>query len=76
MSLEIHTEVKPDFADFIEQRDFSVCVVKSKTSRPSELAGFIEELETEDQVIVFRLLPREDATEVFEYLPLDERKIC
>ncbi len=74
MSLEFYTEDKPDFADFIERRDFLGLRRVVKNFTPVELAGFIEELETEDQVIVFRLLPREDATEVFEYLPLDEQE--
>jgi len=30
----------------------------------------------EDQVIVFRLLPRKDAAATFEYLTLEQRKRC
>lgn len=41
---------------------------------PPDLAEIIGALAIEDQVIVFRLLPRELEAEVFEYLPLNEQE--
>jgi magnesium transporter len=38
---------------------------------PTAVAAAIEALSDEDQVIAFRLLPRDVATDAFEYLPVD-----
>lgn len=41
---------------------------------PLEIAGLIEELPEEQDVVVFRLLPRELAADVFEYLGSDKQQ--
>ncbi|MDQ3586285.1 MAG: magnesium transporter, partial [Acidobacteriota bacterium] len=41
---------------------------------PTELAGLLEELAVEEQVIAFRILPRGVAADVFEYLPLEAQE--
>ena len=38
-----------------------------------DIAGLIEELEDNEDAVVFRLLPRDLATDVFEYLPHDKQ---
>lgn len=40
-----------------------------------DLAGVLTELGIDDQVIVFRILPRKDAAAVFEYLSLEQQEI-
>jgi magnesium transporter len=40
----------------------------------SDLAKLLTELPVDDQVLVFRILPRKDAAAVFEYLSLEEQE--
>jgi magnesium transporter len=40
----------------------------------SDLAGVLTELGVDDQVIAFRILPRKDASTVFEYLSLEQQE--
>ncbi|MEJ7713971.1 MAG: CBS domain-containing protein [Pyrinomonadaceae bacterium] len=63
--------MRPDLGELITQRDFFALRSTLREYPPVELAELIEELAVEEQVIVFRLLPRETAAEVFEYLPLE-----
>ena len=41
---------------------------------PPTAAGLIESLPVEQQVVAFRLLPRDLAADVFEYLPLEAQE--
>lgn len=38
-----------------------------------DIASFIEELDSEKTVVVFRMMPKELATEVFACLPVEKR---
>ena len=42
-----------------------------KNWSPPDIAGLIEALALDDQALVFRILPRRLAAEVFEYLPIE-----
>jgi hypothetical protein len=42
----------------------------------SEVATLLTSLGIEDQVVVFRILPRKDAAAVFEYLSLEQQEHC
>lgn len=70
----MNAKLQPDLERIIETRDFSALREKLDTWSPADLAGLLEGLGTEDQVIVFRILPRKIAATVFEYLnqPLQE----
>jgi magnesium transporter len=52
----------------IQARDFSMLRERLVSWSSADLASLLEGLGTEDQVIVFRILPRKIAATVFEYL--------
>ena len=63
-----------DLARVIEARDFPALQAMLKHWSPATAAGFIEGLPVEQQVVAFRVLPRDLAADVFEYLPLDAQE--
>ena len=64
-------ELTPDLARIIEARDFAALHEMLKHWSPAAAAGLIEALSVDQQVVAFRVLPRELAADVFEYLPLE-----
>jgi magnesium transporter len=58
----------------LRRRDFFALRTVLKELAPLEVADLIEELEVEEQAVVFRLLPRAEAAEVFENLPHDAQE--
>ena len=71
---EITVHSQPDIEDALRRRDFVKLRELLKNWSPVALAGAIEDLATEDQVIVLRILPRDLAADVFEYLRLDAQQ--
>src|SRR5262245_62452991 len=67
-------EPTPDLARVIEGRDFSALHAMLKHWSPPTAAGFLEGLPVEQQVVAFRILPRDLAADVFEYLPLEAQQ--
>ena len=67
-------EPTPDLARIIEGRDFSVLQDTLKRVSPPDAASLIESLPVDQQVLAFRVLPRELAADVFEYLPLEAQE--
>jgi len=59
-----------ELAAVLHARDFSRVRDMVRNRPASDLAEILTELSLEDQVFVFRLLPRKDAAAVFEYLSL------
>jgi magnesium transporter len=57
-----------DLESIIRARDFSALRGKLENWEPADVARLITSLPVEDQVIVFRILPRELAAGAFEYL--------
>ena len=55
----------------IQEGEFFKLKEALKDFEPGELVGLIEEEEEREQLIIFRLLPLELATQVFEYLDLE-----
>jgi magnesium transporter len=55
-------------ADYTRLRD----IVRNRHA--SDIAGVLTHLGIDDQVIVFRILPRKDAAAVFEYLSLEQQE--
>ena len=70
--MAVHTQ--PDIEDALRARDFVKLRELLKNWSPVALAGAIEDIATEDQVIVLRILPRDLAADVFEYLRLDAQQ--
>ena len=63
-----------DLARVIRARDFPVLHEMLKHWSPPTTASLIEALSVEEQVVAFRLLPRDLAADVFEYLPLEAQE--
>src|SRR5882757_1233385 len=58
-----------EIKDSIRLTDFARLRDRLSGFTPVEVAGAMRELKTDEQVIAFRVLPREFASDVFEYLP-------
>jgi magnesium transporter len=63
-----------ELAEVVRARDYSKLRDIVRNQPPSDLAALLADLDPQDQVVVFRLLPRKDATETFEYLSTDARE--
>lgn len=61
--------------EVIHRRDFNALRGLLEKWPPSDAAQLIQGLATEDQVVVFRILPRKLAAAAFEYLTLDEQEL-
>lgn len=57
--------LQTDLERIIRARDFSALRGRLENLSPADLASLLARLETEDQVIVFRILPRKLAASVF-----------
>ena len=61
-------DLKRVLENVIRDRDPSMIRRMLEKWSPQEIASLLDRLETQDQVIVFRLLPRNTSATVFEYL--------
>jgi magnesium transporter len=64
----MYANLQPELERIIQTRDFSALRERLEHWSPADVAGLLVRLGTEDQVIVFRILPRKTASTVFEYL--------
>lgn len=74
---EINMDFTPDFeelGELLESR--SLLKLKNLLAEMNEydVASFIEELDSEKALLVFRLLPKDTASDVFAYLPSDKQE--
>jgi magnesium transporter len=60
--------ILPEITDLIQARDFHTLKELFEDWHPSEIADAVADLKERDRAIVFRLLPKEMAADVFEYL--------
>ncbi len=65
--------LKPDIQELVASRDFAALRQALSDWTPQELADLLEALEPPEDVIVFRLLPRDLAADTFEYLATDNQ---
>jgi magnesium transporter len=63
--------ILPEINELIKRRDFLTLKEVFEDWHPSELADAVSDLSETDRAIVFRLLPKEKAADVFEYLNLE-----
>ncbi len=68
------TEIKIHFQQLIEERSWKAVKQELNNLEPLQIAEIIESLPKSDQIILFRLLPRELAKETFQYLSHDEQE--
>jgi magnesium transporter len=65
-----HTELE----DLVRRRDFNTLRSRLLNEAPQDIADVLATLDSEDGAMAFRVLPREQAALVFEYLPLESQK--
>ena len=63
-----------ELAAVVRSRDFARLRDMMRNRHASDLAQLLTELSLEDQVVVFRVLPRKDAAAAFEYLSQDDQE--
>src|SRR3954451_10197928 len=63
-----------DLERIIRDRDLSVLREMLERWAPADLASLIESKNIDDQIVIFRILPRELAAAVFEYLDLEAQE--
>jgi magnesium transporter len=66
--------IQPEIGEIITAGDFISLKSILLEWSPPEIAEVIEDLTPEDRAIVFRLLPRDQATDTFEYLSIDAQE--
>ncbi|WP_369684558.1 magnesium transporter [Rhodothermus marinus] len=66
--------LQPEVQELIRTRNLRALRDVLVEWEPPEIAGLIDQLPSPDDVAVFRLLPRELATEVFEYLSTEKQE--
>ena len=64
----------PEIKSLIEARDFGGLRELFSDWPPADVAEVILDMEENDQVIIFRLLPHELAADVFEYLDVEAQQ--
>ena len=63
-----------ELAAVLRARDYARLRDMMRNRHAGDLAALLTELSLEDQVVVFRVLPRKDAAAVFEYLSQDAKE--
>ena len=66
--------LQPEIDELIEKRDLGTLQEVISEWFPAEIADLIESLPPEIDVVVFRLLARDLAADVFEYLSLQKQE--
>lgn len=67
-------EANIDFEELIEQRNWSALRREIKVLKSHDIAEIIEELSDDNDIILFRLLPREEAKNTFQYLSFEKQE--
>jgi magnesium transporter len=70
----IGTPLLPEIRELIEQRNFSALQRIFNDWMPVDLAELISDLPENEQAVLFRLFPKDVATETFEYLDFDAQQ--
>jgi magnesium transporter len=73
-AIQLAAKPADELAEVVRARDYSRLRDMVRNQPPSELAALLADLALDDQVVVFRLLPRKDAAATFEYLSTDARE--
>jgi magnesium transporter len=68
------TSTDTDLETLIRQRDFATLRARLADESPPDIAAALDSLTVEDQVLTFRVLPRDLAADVFEYLPFEQQE--
>ncbi|PYS83108.1 MAG: magnesium transporter [Acidobacteria bacterium] len=68
------SQLQSELQAAVRARDFTGLRESFGRLPPSEIANLICQIHTDDQALLFRVLPRELASKTFEYLPLGEQE--
>jgi magnesium transporter len=68
------SQLQSELEAAVRARDFTGLRESFRKVPPSEIAGLISDIHTDDQALLFRVLPRGLAAKTFEYLPLPEQE--
>jgi magnesium transporter len=66
--------ITPEIEDLVKARDFTTVRDVVEDWSPVDLAELVAELSAESRVVVFRLLPKDVASETFSYCELDTQE--
>lgn len=66
--------LEPEIRELIESKDFANLREVFKEWTPADLAELISDLPVEEQVVLFRVLPHQIATEAFEYFEFETQE--
>ena len=66
--------IGPEIKELIAARNFAALREVVQDFTPADVAEIITEMHEEDQAVVFRILPHDQATEVLEYLEPDAQQ--
>lgn len=66
--------LKPDILEVIQEKDWDALRTALSYFDPSDIAEILTDVPDEQDVTIFRLLPRDLAGRVFSYLPLDHQE--
>ncbi len=67
--------LEPEIRELIAAKNFTALrEVFAEEWQPADIAEIISDFSAEEQVLVFRILPHQVATDVFEYLEVDTQK--
>ncbi len=67
-------DLEPEIRDLLANKEFASLKGALRGLEHADIAELLAEFEGEDQAIIFRLLGRDQATEVFSLLPLDSQE--
>ena len=67
-------EIKDYFLQLIDEKSWKTVKQELANIEPVQIAGIIADLSKSDQIILFRLLSREQAKETFQHLSLEEQE--
>ncbi|ANM29981.1 magnesium transporter [Acidobacteria bacterium Mor1] len=67
--------LQPEIEEALRERSFGTLREMLLDWPPQEVAEMIDSLAEEDRAVLFRLLPREHASDTFEYLPPDSQEL-
>jgi magnesium transporter len=70
----IGKSIQPEIEALIRERDFTTLREVVDDLLVPDFAELISDIEPQDRAVIFRLLPKQRATEVFEYLDLESQK--
>lgn len=65
---------KNELMEFVDARKFRQLKEFLVDMPEADIASFMEELDAEKMVVVFRMLPKEMATDVFAFLPVEKQQ--